>query len=270
MEEKEAALEKFHNYELNGRPLRVECIVDHPKRRRVRVPGKLVAYTCGEIKKTGDGRVNTLRRVARDEEFDSQKTKKTPGKKKKKSKNESKKMGTSMHLNDKEQEELERRIRTGYLSLRSAAYRRGRKSSALANFHRDWCDKRGKPQIILCKASGGCPLDNIIVDMSPLRLHGMFREGQSVEDFINGWKSRILEAALEAGMELRDDYVEDNCICLLEGDECVVKETNNSMIFDERIWSSGRIQNLPTISMGVFEGERSKAKKMAKVSWGKW
>jgi RNA recognition motif-containing protein len=64
VEEKEAAIIRFHGYLLNDRALRVESIIDY--KYRVRVPEKLVTYTVGSAKRTRGGGNNTMRRVQAD------------------------------------------------------------------------------------------------------------------------------------------------------------------------------------------------------------
>eukprot|EP00545_Synedropsis_sp_CCMP1620_P007357 CAMPEP_0119021610 /NCGR_PEP_ID=MMETSP1176-20130426/26333_1 /TAXON_ID=265551 /ORGANISM="Synedropsis recta cf, Strain CCMP1620" /LENGTH=417 /DNA_ID=CAMNT_0006976253 /DNA_START=134 /DNA_END=1384 /DNA_ORIENTATION=- len=269
VEEKEKALIKFHGYELNGKIIRVECIQDVPGRNRVRVPERMVAYMCGNLKKTSDGRVNTLRRVSR-AEVDRMSKGQAPAKKKKSKKNDnSSKPTVPMRLSEQEQEELGRAGRKGFVSLLSTAYRRGRSSSALANVHREWCDAREKPQIVLCKASGGRPLDHVIVDLSPLRVHGLLDDRKDAENVLIGWKEQVVGAAEKAGMDLREDYVEDNTIDLFFNEEILENEVGDSetevvLTIDPTAWATQPIWTLPAVSMGVFEGERSKAKAMAK------
>jgi hypothetical protein len=264
VEEKEKALVKFHGYELNGRKLKVECIRDEPRQNRVRVPERLVAYLCGEAKRTSDGGVNTLRRVTRAEVSQMSNGKSSPTKKK-----IIKKPTVPMRLNDKEQQEMERAERKGFVSLLSVANRRGRTNSALANVHREWCDSREKPQIILCKATGGRPLDHVIVDLSPLRIHGILDDPDTAEDFLIRWKTQILLAAEHSGMELRDDYFEDNTLessdVSVEGEPCDMDTcTELVMTIDREAWRMEPICRLPVVSIGVFEGERARAKAMAK------
>mmetsp|Transcript_25318 Transcript_25318/g.59250 ORF Transcript_25318/g.59250 Transcript_25318/m.59250 type:complete len:173 (+) Transcript_25318:775-1293(+) len=111
-------------------------------------------------------------------------------------------------LSESDQRAFERASRQGFVTLEGTGYRRGRKSSALANLHREWCDKRSKPQIVLCKASGGRPLDNVIVDLSPLRLGILSPDGMDAA--ILKYKKQIIKAAEASGMVLRSDYIEDN------------------------------------------------------------
>lgn len=225
--------------------------------KRVRVPERMVLYACGEAKKTRDGRTNTLRRISRYNEKQ---------KRPKKKRHNSNKKHYSIRLNDKEQQAMDRAVRRGYVELSGTGYRRGRKGSALSTMHRQWCDEREKPHIILCKATGGRPLDNVIVDLSPLRIIGLFHDDlKNMNDFLLPWKMGILVAAENAGMELRDDYVEDNSISLLaDKDAEHDSQTEYVIAVDSNAWAYEPIFQLPAVSMGVFEGDRSKAKQMAR------
>mmetsp|Transcript_39590 Transcript_39590/g.55781 ORF Transcript_39590/g.55781 Transcript_39590/m.55781 type:complete len:511 (+) Transcript_39590:209-1741(+) len=298
--QKEAAIIKFNGYELNGRRIKVEPILDKANVKRVKVPERLVTYMCGEPKKTHDGRVNTLRRVSR-EEVDRM-TKGNNNNNNWSSKKNKNKQATAaasaavaaksgsaspptlssllrqkqkhIRLNDSERNTMERAAKQGFVSLSGTAYRRGRRSSALANVHRQWSDARGKPQIILCKASGGRPLDNVIIDLSPLRAFALFDNAKAGEDFMTQWRAQILFAAAETGMQLKEGYVEDNTVGLQmeDANEGEVEEMppqeetmmKCSIALDSKKWATESILNLPAVSLGVFEGERSKAKAMAK------
>jgi len=68
--EKEAAIIKFTGYVLNNKVMKVEEIQDFDKVKRVRVPEKLVVYAVGEVKRTREGKRNTMRRVTNSRESD--------------------------------------------------------------------------------------------------------------------------------------------------------------------------------------------------------
>lgn len=241
-----------------GQDMKVEPIRDHPTKGRVRVPGRLVEYVSGAAKKTRDGRTNTMRRVARVEEAEKKKKQriKAVNKKKKMDRRKKQKKLQPFKLNETEEKEFERSYRRGYVTLDGTGYRRGRKTSSLACAHRQYCDQREKPHIVLCKASGGRPLDCVIVDLSPLRT----TSAVGANDFLVKWKTQILTAATNADMELRTDYLEDNCLTLsTEGEGIELNEGQS-----EDSWATKPISKLPVLSLGVFEGERSKAKAMAR------
>jgi hypothetical protein len=274
---------RFHGCNWNGKTIKVEpirdnpsAIRDHPKKGRILVPESLVSYVCGEAKYTKDGKVNTLRRA-------QEKTAKPSKTAKRKSQVGSQKHSSThsqfpVHtLSEVELAEFYRASRKGFVTLSSTGYRRGRKTCPLANTHRQWCEEREKPQIVLCKASGGRPLDNVIVDLSPLRISPVAGNDPKVaDDLLVKWKAQILMAAEKAGMILRQDYVEDNTETLSplldEKDlECVVIDGNGNLnvecveaLVDSASWKTKPIFELPVLSMGVFEGERSHAKDMAR------
>ena len=179
--------------------------------------------------------------------------------------------GVPHRLNEEERAAFERAARNGFVTLEGTGYRRGRKGSPLANIHRQWCDARAKPQIVLCKASGGRMLDNIIVDLSPLRCID--------EDFFTKWKADILHTAAISGMALVSEYKEDstqtlsiefeddddNEPCDENDEECLAEELyRKEFVLEVDSWSIEPIWRLPMVSVGVFEGDRTKAKAMAK------
>jgi hypothetical protein len=183
-------------------------------------------------------------------------------------------------LNDEERQEMDRACRKGYITVAGTGYRRERKGSPLINIHRQWCDAREKPQVVLCKASSsGSPsaalLDDVIVDLSPLRIHGFVEDVAKVEDLLGKWKAQILTVAERTGMELREVNVQDTTTTPLnqmerfdENDNNVVVDVDNvrtdyTTIVNVEAWATQPIWRLPVVSMGVFEGERSKAKAMA-------
>lgn len=253
---------RFHGCAFFGKNIKVEEIRDHPKMGRVRVPEKMVAYVSGSLKKTRSGKANTMRRISRLDDNNNQNKKKKQmnhanSSKKKKTK---KKKRKTIKLSGSEQAEFERAIRKGYVTLESTGYRQGRKSSPLACAHREWCDEHEKPQIVLCKASGGRPLDNIIVDLSTLRVMGD-------EDFLLHHKIEILSIATNSGMELRAEIEEgggdENTIVCSEASDgtfhCVMTMESN-----ENDDAAKHISKIPVQSLGVFEGQRSQAKIMSR------
>jgi hypothetical protein len=270
---------RFHGTTWKGKSIKVEEIRDHPKVARVRVPEAMVAYVSGAAKKTRSGRPNSLRRIAREETTavkkptkPNKKQRRTPSNNYNTAATTTRPRGYIFKLTTVEQQEFDRACRKGYVTLASTGFRRGRQANPLACTHRQWCDKREKPQVVLCKASGGRPLDNIIVDLSPMRMGSEMKN-----DFLVKWKAQIMTAANNAGMELRRDYKEDNCETLstfddndADEEECDTDvEDVPSMeyvvtVTDADDWATQPIDKLPVLSMGVFEGERSNAKAMAR------
>lgn len=255
VQEKEAAIVRFHGTTLQGQELRVEAIKTTGP--RVRVPEKLVVYTVGAVKKTRDGRINNMRRISKDDV--ERLSRGQPAKKKGYGSR-----GVCHRLDERERDAFERSERIGFVTLDGTGYRRGRKGSPLGNVHRQWCDARGKPQIVLCKASGGRPLDNVIVDLSPLRLGALSEDEAVLTEDLAKWKTEILVAAENSGMILKTEYVEDNTELTIEEDQNEDDIFDFSLAVDMAAWSVDPIWKLPVVSMGVFEGERSNAKAMAK------
>jgi hypothetical protein len=272
----------MHGRKLNGRRIKVEPITDFKGQNRVRVPGKIVAYVLGYVPKEDE-------QVSNDARTDGNSTGSKPKKryssgnnsgsnraKKKNNKRNGDGAGNRKpmfeRLPESDRRAFERASRKGFVTLEGTGYRRGRKSSALANLHREWCDKRSKPQIVLCKASGGRPLDNVIVDLSPLRL-GILSPDVMDAAILN-YKKQIVKAAEASGMILRSDYVEDNSekVAIVEVEEQtgIAEVLIGVPHFDSSAWAKEPISSLPTVSMGVFEGERICAKRMVKALSSLW
>ena len=237
-----------------GRKLKVEEIRDDGRMGRVRVPEKIVAYVVGEAKRFSGSKknrraTNTLRRIERLEEksmnakssksssSSSSAAKKKISNMKTTKKKEAARRHPQFVLTPSEQEEMDRAVRRGYISLEGSStkgYTRRRCSqSRLAAAHRQWCDDHSLPHIVHCKANSnsrdkfwgdGKLLDWIIVDLSPLRIHtdgGSSSSGSDsdagsgiattsrnnisfdVNDFLVRWKAEIATAAAVSGMELR-------------------------------------------------------------------
>jgi len=165
-------------------------------------------------------------------------------------------------LSNADQEELGRACKKGYLtldgrnaghgSLTSLCSSSSLKGSKLAAAHRKWCDDGNKPNIVLYKASGRSRevLDHIVIDLSTLR-----------NQLLDLWRSDILEAAMASGMVLKAADESDECE--LEYDARYNGE-ELSQNYSDSIGSHLPIAELPFVSMGLFVGERSQAKAMAK------
>lgn len=256
---------QYDGHEWRGKYLKVEPIRDIPGRARVRIPERMVSFVSGEVKKTRNGKTNIMRRISRDDV--DRLSRGQPSKKKGYGSR-----NVPHRLNDQERSEMDRAAKKGFVSLAGTGNRRARKGSPLANIHRQWCDARDKPQIVLLKATGGQPVDQVIVDLAPLRINGLFDNLAQVDEFSVKWKTEILTAAANAGMELSsidedgEDDEEDVVSVDMESSEYVV-----TLDIDQETWAVQPIWKLPLVSIGTFEGERAKAKAMAKelaVLWG--
>lgn len=228
----------------------------------------MVEYVSGRMKQTRSGEANTMRRISRDDV--ERLSRGQPSKRKGYGSR-----NVPHRLNEAEQAELARAARKGYLSMLGGGNRRTRKGSPLTNIHRQWCDAREKPQILLYKAVGGRAVDEVVIDLSPLRLNGLFDNPELVEEFMVRWKAQILTEAYNAGMELReqlnnkgeecDSTIADNGCEDDDDDDDDITTTYTITIaaLDQQAWATSPIWKLPVVSLGVFEGERSKAKTMA-------
>lgn len=231
----------------------------------MRIPERLAEYVSGAAKRTRDGTVNELRRISRDDV--DRLSRGQPAKKKGYGSR-----AVPHRLNDAERAELDRASIRGFLVVAGSGHRRTRKASPLANLHRQWCDARGKPQIMVCKATNGAAVDEVVVDLSPLRIHGLFDESM-VEDFLVRWKADILTAAQKHGLELAGNlYHDEDDDDDEEDDDDESDEPDFSSSYSvtldsaqlQEAWATHPIWKLPVVSMGRFLGTRSHAKAMAK------
>ena len=178
-------------------------------------------------------------------------------------------------LNEEERAEFDRAARKGFLTVNGpTGHRRTRKGSPLINIHRQWCDARAKPQIVVYKASNGQTGDLLEVDFSPLRLHALMKDAN---EFMVQWKADMLMAASAHGVDVSEDealFVDEEMECGsdedLDDDECsaglmvVVDEDNPTA------WATRPIWKLPVVSLATFEGPRTNTKLMAKELANLW
>jgi hypothetical protein len=308
---------RFHGVEFMGRKLRVEEIRDDPRKGRVRVPERMVSYVVGAAKPVSKRNNSTggMRRVSRLESppkktsvsnkksihttttttTTSSSTTLPPFATEKKENEKRYQVPNTMSLfsclKRSDQEEMNRAVRRGFVSLEGLGYGTCRSKSRLASTHRQWCDELEKPQIVHCKAVHDDQLDRIIVDLSPLRISSaVMGDDFDVDDFLVRWKVQIATAAVVSGMEmlqrdnLQNSYCErlstldDNdrsvdCDCDFDDVECAMLFECLPTVSTEYVLEVGNIHagatwqpisRLPVVTMGVFEGDRSKAKAMAK------
>jgi hypothetical protein len=173
-------------------------------------------------------------------------------------------------LNEEERAEFDRAVMRGFLTLTGGGNRRTRKGSPLANIHRQWCDARAKPQIILFKATNGKAIDQVVIDISPLRLNAICPNQLTVDEFMTKWKTQAITAAVENGMEIRIENLSDE----FGQNGMPNSEESNYLITineqDTEAWATKPIWQLPVLELGVFEGDRKSAKEMAKNLGNLW
>ncbi|KAG7345342.1 RRM domain containing RNA-binding protein [Nitzschia inconspicua] len=311
VEEKEAAILRFHGVEFMGRKLRVEEIRDDPRKGRVRVPERMVTYVVGAAKPaTKRDRRNSItggmRRVSRPEGLLNNQSKSNGRSlpsfhtEKRNEKRQQQQLPTASAmfscLKRPDQEEMIRAMKRGFVSLEGLGYGTGRSKSRLASTHRQWCDELEVPQIVHCKAVHESQLDRVIVDLSPLRITAaVMGYDFDVDEFLVRWKVDIATAAVSSGMEMMetDNLQSSHCERLsamndndCDTADCDPEDVECTMLFENfpaemtefvlevcedlasPTWQP--ISRLPVLTMGVFEGDRSSAKAMAKQLANQW
>lgn len=248
----------FHGYSLEGRNIKVERIRSHGP--RVRVPERLLAYTLGEVKRVREGKPNTLRRISKDDV--ERLSRGQPAKRRGSGSRQ-----VPHRLSEEDRAAFDRAARNGFVTLSTGGGRyhpRLLSPSSLRNIHRQWCDARAKPQIMLFKAVGRRQIvDSVLIDLSPLRC---------IDDdvLMDKFKADIYRAANLSGMMLVSTGYstknDDDEVLSPSDDEGYSTTTDESteIIVNSSSWETEPIWRLPVVSVGIFEGDRAKAKEMAK------
>ena len=236
----QAAILRFDGLEWRGKQLKVQPIIDHPKKGRVRVPEKLVVYVSGYEKKTRPGETNNLRRISREETAAAaaQKRKIQMARKKK----------SAPRMTETEWRDMERAATRGFLTLA-----RVRKGSQIKRTHLQWCEAREKPQIIHYKAFGGrTNVDRLLIELAPAYMHGIV----STADQLAQFKDEILSEAALLDIKFCSEMCKEGGVDDSMGDNDLCFPIDKSDATDWRSDSS--------LTVAVLEGERAKAKAMAK------
>jgi hypothetical protein len=208
-------------------------------------------------------------------------------------------------LNQREQSEYVRAVKKGYVTFHGCRKKAG-STSSLAVWFRHWCNHvRGcKPNIRLYKATNGhAALDQVVIDISPLALYRRRlaeqqpqQQQQLVADgggenvmttmaemlFQNDlllYKSQVFLAATKHGMVALSDNNDGD-------DEDVDNESNSNDSNNDAITMTILVDNhdasdqnnavLPStlpaaiMNIGIFQGERSQAKALAKELALQW
>eukprot|EP00522_Entomoneis_paludosa_P015657 CAMPEP_0172451628 /NCGR_PEP_ID=MMETSP1065-20121228/9594_1 /TAXON_ID=265537 /ORGANISM="Amphiprora paludosa, Strain CCMP125" /LENGTH=456 /DNA_ID=CAMNT_0013203591 /DNA_START=1 /DNA_END=1371 /DNA_ORIENTATION=- len=280
VQEKEAALLRFDGYEYKGRSMKVECIKDHPTGGRVLLPESMIHYVLGAVKPTPrtnnkekKNKIHSLRRISRDDV--ERLSRGQPAKKKGYGSR-----SVPHRLNDLERQEMTRAQTKGFVTVVGGGNRRTRKGSPLKNIHRQWCDARGKPQIVLYKTTTGSeqgPLDMVEVDLAPVRLLGSITDLDELQVALAEYKRAVETAATKAGMSQSmnvEQEMSDSVELEEEEEESEVSDLLDDMIHLDATqlqklqesWATKPIWKLPPMYAvnAVFWGQRSQAKVMAK------
>jgi RNA recognition motif-containing protein len=123
--EKEAAIIRFTGYELNNRKLKVEEIQDY--KYRVRVPEKLVCYTVGKVKRTRDGRRNTMRMAKNSRESSSMLSPSSSASRKKRSRGSNRSSVSSLRSHRSNDSDCSSEGRSSHSAKRKRKDRRNRR-----------------------------------------------------------------------------------------------------------------------------------------------
>jgi len=235
----QAAIVEFDGILWKGKQIKVQPILDDPRHGRVKVPERMVSFVCGEVKKTRNGQLNEMRRVARLEGDVS-----NARLARKKARKQKRKDMLANKLGEKDMEELARAERKGFLTLI-------RRSEALKKTHYAWCVDRQKPQIILYKGQGG--RDKVLIDYSTVNAINLTQKtlAEASTKVINQLARYRADSSSEAGKQ--GLFVCD------EHNECSLAD------FDEDITDS----HLP-FTESLFQGDRPAAKALCKALSNRW
>ena len=157
--------------------------------------------------------------------------------------------GVPHRLNADERQLFDQARRKGVLEIGGSGWRSQRRDTPLLNTYRSLCDARGQACIVLHKGSTG--EDDLVVDLSPLRLAETFNEVAIACLAFSGVPGQI-----EAGVTPPNDDNDD------EGGE------NDSSVGDEDPFESRPIYQLPPYNIAWTLNRadaKSLGKKMAKA-----
>lgn len=154
--------------------------------------------------------------------------------------------GVPHRLNhDEERLLFDQARRKGFLEVAGSGWRSQRRDAPLINSYRSLCDARGQVCIVLHKGNTG--LDEVVVDLSPLRLPESFsRLEKEVIDFVN------MPTSYKPSEDESPFMIDDNSL---------EEETNRDTSEDP--WNSRPIYQLPTFCIS-WESDRSDAKDLCK------
>ena len=153
--------------------------------------------------------------------------------------------GVPHRLNEEERKLFDQARRKGFLEVGGSGWRSQRRDAPLVNTYRSLCDARGQVCIALHKGNTG--MDELVVDVSPLRLPETFKDiEQNLVDFVG----------LETSYRESENEQED-----LDESEVDIVDSGDS---DEDFYDSRPIYQLPPNCIS-WEVERSEGKKLGKT-----
>ena len=155
--------------------------------------------------------------------------------------------GVPHRLNEEERLLFDQARRKGFLEIGGSGWRSQRRDAPLANTYRSLCDARGQVCITLHKGNTG--LDELVIDLSPLRLPDVFEQVEgSLLEFVG------LPTSYQASSEKN---VQDENVEIEEGFDPLTDEEMDEA-FDSR-----PIYQLPTYCIS-WEIQRSEGKALGK------
>lgn len=155
--------------------------------------------------------------------------------------------GVPHRLNEDERLLFDQARRKGFLEVGGSGWRSQRRDAPLVNTYRSLCDARAQACIALHKGNTG--LDELVIDLSPLRLPGTYQVlEQDVIDFVG------LEAAYRASEENEKE------LSLMDKSEVEIVGADE---IDDDAFDSRPIYQLPTHCI-CFEVGRSDGKGLGK------
>jgi len=157
--------------------------------------------------------------------------------------------GVPHRLNEDERFLFDQARKKGFLEVGGSGWRSQRRDAPLINSYRSLCDARGQACITLHKGNTG--MDELVVDLSPLRLPETF---ELLEKEVIGFAG--LPTSYEASSENDQDFSED-------------EEAEAEHSSDEDPWDSRPIYQLPTYCIS-WEVPRSDGKKLGKKLAGQF
>lgn len=156
--------------------------------------------------------------------------------------------GVPHRLNEEERAAFDRARQHGFLQVAGSGWRSQRREAPLLNTHRSLCDARGQVSIVLHKGNAG--VDDLVVDLSPLRTPDEFDQIASV----------CLESQSGGQIMFQSGNVEDN----LPDDDDTGEAEQDLTSDSENPWTNKPIYQLPPYCVAWLQLPRSDAKALGR------
>ena len=153
--------------------------------------------------------------------------------------------GVPHRLNEEERLLFDQARRKGFLEITGSGWRSQRREAPLLNSYRSLCDARGQASIVLHKGNTG--MDELVVDISPLRTPEMFHQIATVCQEKYEGAETVYEGSMGTNEFSDDDEKEDSVV-------------SNDM---SDAWENRPIYQLPPYCI-AWQLQRSDAKALGK------